>query len=683
MIRFRITSKFVLWFLFVALVPLVIATYISYDRSRKALEEEVAKSLLAVADNKANQIEVYLKDKEKNVSALAHMSETVTAIEGYIEASLNPDGRFSEAYRSIDDEYGPFLTYYQNTFGYENLFFINPNGQIVFSIKPKKDMRSLYEIALYENSGLAKVFIRAKDSLMTEISHFEYSAEWKKPVAYVAAPVSKGAELIGVVALEVGNDSIVERVNDYSGLGRTGETVAATLIDNKAVVITPLRFNPHAEFTRKVTIGSNEDIDMQRAVQGKEGLGLSVDYRGKPVMSAWKYLPLFKLGLVVKMDTEEIFSSANRLRDTLMKISLALLALVVIMAVAIARTVSSPIKGLTRVSAVITSGDLSARAETRAGDEIGDLARSFNQMTDSLVEAKAKVEEKKEEVEEQKKLLEKANKELDSFVYTASHDLRAPLRAISSFASFLEEDYKDKLDDEGKSNIKEIIDGASRMNKLIEDLLTLSRITRIQNPYEDVNINTLVTAVLKQIEFNLKEQNVDVKVLEYLPTVHCDRIKISTVFLNLISNAAKFSSKNNKEKPAVEVGFEDTDKAYKFFVKDNGIGIDPQYHKQIFGIFKRLHSAEEYDGTGAGLSIVKRIIDDHSGDIWVESEVGKGARFCFTIPKALEKEKKKKIGEILVEDGAITKKQLEEGLKKQDHGAEGPPEYREGDDRGG
>lgn len=177
-----------------------------------------------------------------------------------------------------------------------------------------------------------------------------------------------------------------------------------------------------------------------------------------------------------------------------------LLVIVVVMAIAIARSVSSPIKALTQTSRVIAAGDLTARAHVLAKDEIGELAQSFNKMTDSLVEAKANVEE-------QRGLLEKANKELDSFVYTASHDLRAPLRAIASFTGFLEEDYKEKLDAEGQDYLKEIREGANRMSNLIEDLLKLSRISRIKNPYEDVAMNELIATVVKRIEFDIKEKS--------------------------------------------------------------------------------------------------------------------------------------------------------------------------------
>jgi signal transduction histidine kinase len=374
------------------------------------------------------------------------------------------------------------------------------------------------------------------------------------------------------------------------------------------------------------------------------------------------------------MDTTEVFAMAKQLRNNLLRISIVLLIIVAVIAIIIAKTVSRPIQELTATSAKIAGGNLSARVEIDSSDEIGELGESFNQMTDKLVKAKEEVEQKKEQVEEQKKMLEQVNKELDSFVYTASHDLRAPLRGISSFASFLEEDYKDKLDKEGKDYLREIREGTDRMNQLIEDLLMLSRISRIKNPYEDVNINELLTSVIKRIEFDIKEKKVDLRIQPDMPTIRCDRIKMNEVFLNLINNAIKFSAKNNKDNPKVEVGYALEEGNHKFYVKDNGIGIDPKYHSQLFGIFKRLHTAKEYEGTGAGLSIVKRVIDDHGGKVWIDSQEGKGATFYFTIPKDL-KEKKKKIGEILVEEGLVSEEKLKEKLQSQGIQDE-PPEFK-------
>jgi two-component system CheB/CheR fusion protein len=137
---------------------------------------------------------------------------------------------------------------------------------------------------------------------------------------------------------------------------------------------------------------------------------------------------------------------------------------------------------------------------------------------------------------------------------------------------------------------------------------------------------------------------------------------MAEVFLNLINNAIKFSSKNNKQNPRVQIGYEDKGKFHRFYVKDNGIGIDPKHHQQIFGIFKRIHTDEEYEGSGAGLSIVKRVIDDHDGKIWVESGLGRGATFYFTIPKGLRKETRRQ--QITIGQGYVSEEELKQALKR-------------------
>ena len=252
------------------------------------------------------------------------------------------------------------------------------------------------------------------------------------------------------------------------------------------------------------------------------------------------------------------------------------------------------------------------------------------------VELEQRVVERTKELEGSNKELKKVNLELDSFVYTASHDLRAPLRAISSFASFLEEDNEDQLDETGRDHLLEIRKGVGRITRLIDDLLMLSRMSRVQNPYENVDMNQLVKNAEDRIEFDFKEKGAEFYIPPNLPTVYCDCIKVEEVFVNLLDNAVKFSSKNNHV-PKVELGYRETKVEHEFHVADNGIGIEPRFHVQIFELFKRLHTQEEYEGTGAGLSIVKRIIEDHKGRIWVESELGKGAKFIFTIPKNLER----------------------------------------------
>jgi len=236
----------------------------------------------------------------------------------------------------------------------------------------------------------------------------------------------------------------------------------------------------------------------------------------------------------------------------------------------------------------------------------------------------------------EKRNLEKVNHELDQFVHIASHDLYAPLRAIGSFASILQKDCQDKLDPDSADSLKQIIQGAQRMTDLINDLLTLSRISKVTNPYESVNLYDLIESVKRRLQTEIEQNHTLITIQEHMPAIHCDRIKMTEVFLNLINNAIKYSSKNPRVQPKIEIGMTGKQDLYEFFIKDNGIGIDPRYHLQIFDMFKRLHSKDQYEGTGAGLYIVKTIIEEHGGSVWVESQIDAGSTFYFTIPKNLQ-----------------------------------------------
>ena len=367
------------------------------------------------------------------------------------------------------------------------------------------------------------------------------------------------------------------------------------------------------------------------------------NYRGVEVLGVQRYLPDEDWCLVAEVDANEALAPVRVFRDRIILVGVLLSLIIVLFAVWAIRAFTRPILRLSEAARRVAQGDYAVRLKVESGDEIGLLTQHFNAMTRSLAEVTAELEEKNKALfkhlavlASQKKELREVNDELDRFVYTASHDLRAPLRGIASFATFLEEDYQAALDEQGREYVEEIRKGATKMNALIEDLLLLSRISRIKNPYEAVEIRSVIDTVLDRIKFDIQQHQVQVVLPEALPVVCCDRIKMTELFLNLINNAIKFSSKNPQQPPRVEIGYGREGVYHKFWVQDNGIGIDPKYHEQIFGIFKRLHTDKEYEGTGAGLTIIKRIVEDHGGRIWVESALGQGARFCFTIPSDLK-----------------------------------------------
>lgn len=235
------------------------------------------------------------------------------------------------------------------------------------------------------------------------------------------------------------------------------------------------------------------------------------------------------------------------------------------------------------------------------------------------------------ELEKKTKELARSNTELEQFAYVASHDLQEPLRTVATYLQLLEKRYKDKLDPDAKDFIAYAIGGSNRMRALIHSILEYSRINRIK-PFEDINMNLLLEEVLENLRVSIKENNVIIKINE-LPETYGDHVLINQLFQNLVENAIKFRKTIN---PEIVVSGKKEEKQYLFSVKDNGIGIKKESKNKIFDIFQRLNSREEYSGTGIGLAICKKIVERHGGEIWVESEIGKGSTFYFTIKEKNE-----------------------------------------------
>jgi len=221
-----------------------------------------------------------------------------------------------------------------------------------------------------------------------------------------------------------------------------------------------------------------------------------------------------------------------------------------------------------------------------------------------------------------------ANKELEAFSYSVSHDLRAPLRSIDGFSQALLEDYHDKLDEEGIDYLRRVRNETQRMGQLIDDFLQLSRLTRVELNFEKVDLSSMAHDILIQHQRDNPSRKVK-NIVEDNLSVKGDEKLLKIMFENMLGNAWKFTSK--KSKATIEFGQVKNKDEKVFFIRDNGAGFDNNYADKLFIPFQRLHSDEEFDGTGIGLGIVQRIINRHGGRIWVESEVGKGATFYFTL----------------------------------------------------
>lgn len=225
--------------------------------------------------------------------------------------------------------------------------------------------------------------------------------------------------------------------------------------------------------------------------------------------------------------------------------------------------------------------------------------------------------------------LEAANKELEAFSYSISHDLRAPLRHVDGFANILLEKFSSDLPDEAQRLLSSVSNGARHMGRLTDDLLRFSRLSRQPLSKRPVNLSSLVQQVLEELRKEQPDRRVEVYAGE-LPDCVGDPSLLRQVLVNLLSNAFKFT--RQKEKAIVEVGCDPQEGERVYFIRDNGVGFDLTHAQKLFGVFQRMHREEEFEGTGVGLSIVQRIIQRHGGRVWAEAELDKGATFYFTLP---------------------------------------------------
>jgi len=297
----------------------------------------------------------------------------------------------------------------------------------------------------------------------------------------------------------------------------------------------------------------------------------------------------------------------------------------------IVRHISVSIAELRTGTERVAGGDLGYRVGGRGQDELGLLAQRFNQMVAQLqatTVSKEELERAHDALSKRTEDLVRSNVELDQFASVVSHDVQEPLRMVTAYVRLLETQYGGKLDKDADEFIGFAVDGAKRMQGLIDDLLAYSRVGTRGKEFTATDCNVVLARTLLNIKTAIDESGAQVT-QDQLPTVPGDEFQLGQLLQNLIGNAIKYRG----ERPAeIHVGCERDGEMWRFAVTDNGIGIDPEYTERIFVIFQRLHTRQEYPGTGIGLAICKKIVERHRGKIWVESEPGKGSTFYFTLP---------------------------------------------------
>jgi len=401
-----IRKKMILIVLASTIIPMCFVGMLGYFHARKTLQSLRMEQLRSIADLKVKRIEDFFAEQKKHIMIAQHRP----TLKKYAAILAEYSGGFSSpAYETIRDELDRALTTYQPVYDYKNVLLTNSEGRIVYLLSRSSASPPL-------GRSLPDFLERSFNEEQNEIQYailFEEKDGASKFSMFLTAPIRNFDErFVGIAAFQIDIDSISELILDTTGLGETGETLIAKKVGNQAVFLSPLRHDPDAALKRKVVFGERHAIPVQEALKGNNGSGISMDYRGQEVLAAWRYIPSLGWGMVAKIDISEAFEPVTALRNFVLVLVIAVIVLSVLVAIVIAKSISDPIQILQAGAEEIGEGNLDHKVATDAKDEIGQLGRAFDQMTEKLKAITASRDELDREVDERKK----AEKALDERV---------------------------------------------------------------------------------------------------------------------------------------------------------------------------------------------------------------------------------------------------------------------------
>ncbi|HSX02564.1 MAG TPA: ATP-binding protein [Candidatus Saccharimonadia bacterium] len=592
-----IRSKFLVIFLLTAVMPLTLTSIFTLVSARAAITKEATNNVQNINAFKESRTHLFINGYSDDVTLTATRPTLIDLVTDY---QRNPS-------QATQQQINSYLMGVRRALEKTNsISVLDLQNRIIASTEPKL----IGQIAPPQTGAVD--FLLPNNDL---------------PAVSIRQPITTNGVVVGRLEFIDQGQQLATIVQDYTGLGATGDIMFARRQADGSVTLGSSRFkasDPQQAELRQQLMAPAIVKALANHTGSSSGL---VTTASAPFFYTLKYIPAYNVALITKVNASEVFRAADQLRDNILIVTLMFSLFVIMVILFFVQTITGPIIQLSVVAKRIAGGDTAQRALVLSRDEIGGLATTFNHMLEQLQEARGNLEQK---VAERTQQLENTNKELESFSYSVSHDLRAPLRAIDGFSKILAEDYATKIDADGQHLLSTIIASTQQMGTLIDDLLAFSRLGRQEVKKQPVDMKKLAQEVFDELK--VVNPNRSIKfVLDDLPQVPADAGLVRQVWANLLSNAIKFT--RHKQPAIIEAGAKTGPHEIIYYVRDNGAGFDMTFVDKLFGVFQRLHDQKDFEGTGVGLAIIKRIVTRHGGRVWAEGKVGEGAMISFTLPR--------------------------------------------------
>jgi signal transduction histidine kinase len=585
-------------FILTSIAIVIVTGYLYYDQVQNILVEQNINELKAVSKAKSARVNFIIQSRITELEILRRSPLIKSALYNYLFEEVDSNGVNKIAL------YNAIIRSKEAMEGINRLMILDSLGNILISSSPSRTLTENY----FNNTSPFPFLGQSKVTI-----DYRYN-EHEELVLCLAAYID--SEHILLIENDVNN--ILSVTEDYTGLGTSGESAIFRIDEEGNVVyLTPLRFYKKP-FLKEVK-NTESFLFQQDIKKGAVVYTNRLDYRNKKVTASINSINKTDWKVMTKMDTSETLIYMERLRKMAIIASVSITLAVSVLIYLFAYFFVKPINDLADAAEEISQGDLTKRVEIKSKNELGQLAASFNKMTNSLVATQKDLQSKLTE-------LNRSNSALDKFAHVVSHDIKTPINSIEGLANLLQLELRGKVNSEQMELILKIQDLSAKTKGMVKGILEVAGLKAQLGTLELVDLNEVVDNIRSTLTI---PAHIKLITTERLPIMAIEKISAYQIFQNLISNAVKY---NDKAEGIINIDYTAINKVHKFSISDNGRGIDKEFHSKIFEIFNTGKISKDYDSTGIGLSIVKSLVEEKGGTIWIESTKGEGTTFHFNLP---------------------------------------------------